>query len=60
MTEKRKRPPRLLPMVFLEDEVDHLNDAHVYFKYVDTKKEKQKYKAEGAIDLLLGTQGYAA
>lgn len=40
-------------MVFLEDEVHHLDDAHVYFKLTDKKKDK----ALNAIDLLLGTQG---
>ncbi len=53
MTEKRKQPPRLLPMVFLEDEVEELNDAHVYFKNTPKKRDK----AHLAVDLLLGTQG---
>lgn len=54
MTEKRKRPPQLLPMVFLEDEVEALDDSHVYFKWDGKKRDK----AENAIDLLLGTQGW--
>lgn len=41
-------------MVFLEDEVHHLDDAHVYFKAGGKNPEKSK----NAIDLLLGTQGY--
>lgn len=55
MTEKRKRPPKMLPLVFLEQEVEHLDDAHVYFKFTESKQAK----AENAIDLLLGTQGFA-
>ena len=54
MTEKRKRYPHMLPMVLLEDEVDHLNAAHAYFK----SSTKNPSKAINAIDLLLGTQGY--
>lgn len=44
----------MLPMVFLEDEVKALDDSHVYFQWDGKKREK----AEKAIDLLLGTQGY--
>jgi hypothetical protein len=41
-------------MLFLEDEVHHLDDAHVYFK----NGGKNPAKSDNAIDLLLGTQGY--
>lgn len=63
MIEKRKQTPRLpgrfvllvvhyfSAMVYLEDEVDHLEDAQFYF---DPKEDSSKL----AIDLLLGTQGW--
>jgi hypothetical protein len=50
MIEKRKQAPRLPAMVLLEDEVDHLEDAHVYLA--------DDARAPQAIDLLLGTQGW--
>ena len=43
-----------MSMVFLEDEVHHLEDAQVYFRSYG----KDPAKADTAIDLLLGTQGY--
>ncbi len=51
MIEKREQAPRLPVMVFLEDEVQELADAHVY---LDVENEK----APQAVDLLLGTQGW--
>ncbi len=51
MIEKREQAPRLPVMVFLEDEVKDLADAHVY---LDPKNPK----APLAVDLLLGTQGW--
>eukprot|EP01080_Neovahlkampfia_damariscottae_P007632 gene7632-11954_t len=48
--EERKRAPRLQQMVFLENEVDHFEDAHVYLS--------DHENAEIAVDLLLGTQGW--
>ncbi len=51
MIEKREQAPRLPVMVFLEDEVKDLADAHVY---LDPKNPE----APLAVDLLLGTQGW--
>ncbi len=49
--EKREHAPRLPVMVYLENEVNDLADAHVY---LDVENEK----APKAVDLLLGTQGW--
>jgi len=49
--EKRKQNPRLNTQVYLEKEVDHLEDANIYLNNNDPKSEL-------AIDLLLGTQGW--
>jgi hypothetical protein len=51
MIDKREQAPRLPAMVLLGSDVRDLADAHVY---LDPDKEK----AEPAIDLLLGTQGW--
>lgn len=51
MIEKREQAPRLPVMVFLENEVQDLADAHVY---LDPKNPE----APLAVDLLLGTQGW--
>lgn len=51
MLEKREQAPRLPVMVFLENEVRELADAHVYL-------DPQNRKAPLAVDLLLGTQGW--
>ena len=51
MVEKRDQSPRLPVMVFLEQEVKDLADAHIY---LDSKNPK----APLATDLLLGTQGW--
>ncbi|MDP2275190.1 MAG: alpha-2-macroglobulin family protein [Archangium sp.] len=51
LIEKREQAPTLPVMVFLEDDVRELADAHVY---LDTKNPKSKL----AVDLLLGTQGW--
>jgi alpha-2-macroglobulin-like protein len=51
MVEKREQAPRLPVMVFLEQEVKDLADAHVYLDPVNPK-------APIATDLLLGTQGW--
>lgn len=51
MIEKREQTPRLPVMVFLEDEVQELADAHVYL-------DAENPKAGPAVDLLLGTQGW--
>jgi hypothetical protein len=51
MIDKREQAARLPVMVFLENEVRELADAHVY---LDPKHEK----SELAVDLLLGTQGW--
>jgi alpha-2-macroglobulin-like protein len=50
MVEKRKQTPRIPTMVFLESEVDHLEDAHIYLS--------DQSNANVSIDLLLGTQGW--
>lgn len=50
MIEKRKQAPRLPVMAFFENEVDHLEDAHVYLS--------DDPVAETGVDLLLGTQGW--
>jgi len=49
--EKREQAPRLPVMVYLENEVRDLADAHIY---LDT----QNQQAPQALDLLLGTQGW--
>ena len=49
--EKRKRPPRILPMIYLEQEVDILDDANFYF-------EENNKMNEESMDLLLGIQGW--
>ena len=51
MIEKREQAPRLPVMVFLEQEVQDLADAHVYLDAANPK-------APLATDLLLGTQGW--
>jgi alpha-2-macroglobulin-like protein len=51
MVEKREQAPRLPVMVFLEQEVKDLADAHVYL-------DPANPKAPIATDLLLGTQGW--
>lgn len=51
LIEKREQAPTLPVMVFLEDDVRELADAHVY---LDAKNPKSKL----AVDLLLGTQGW--
>jgi uncharacterized protein YfaS (alpha-2-macroglobulin family) len=51
LVEKREQAPQLPVMVYLEDEVKELADAHVY---LDPKNPK----APLATDLLLGTQGW--
>ncbi len=51
LIEKREQAPTLPVMVFLEDDVRELTDAHVY---LDAKNPKSKL----AVDLLLGTQGW--
>ena len=51
MIEKREQAPRLPVMVFLEQEVQELADAHVYL-------DPDNDEAPLALDLLLGTQGW--
>ena len=51
LIETREQAPSLPVMVFLEDDVRELADAHVY---LDAKNPKSKL----AVDLLLGTQGW--
>jgi len=51
MIDKREQAPRLPVMVFLENEVKDLADAHVYL-------DDANPKAPLATDLLLGTQGW--
>src|SRR5262245_20575491 len=51
MIDKREQAARLPAMVFLENEVRELADAHVY---LDPRNDK----ADLAVDLLLGTQGW--
>ena len=51
MIDKREQAPRLPVMVFLENDVQELADAHVY---LDSANEQ----APQAVDLLLGTQGW--
>lgn len=51
LIEKRQQAPRLPAMVYLENEVLDLADAHVYLD--DTNQHAAK-----SIDLLLGTQGW--
>ena len=51
MVDKRDQAPRLPAAVLLEPEVRELADAHVY---LDPKNPK----ADEAVDLLLGTQGW--
>lgn len=50
MIEKRQQAPRLPAMVLLEQEVDHLEDAHFYLN--------DDPRSAAALDLLLGTQGW--
>ena len=50
MIERRKQAPRLMVMALLENEVDSIEDAHIYFS--------DDAKAPVGIDLLLGTQGW--
>ena len=52
LIEKREQAPNLPVMVFLEDDVRELADAHVY---LDAKNPKSKL----AVDLLLGHPGLA-
>lgn len=49
--EQREQAPRLPVMVYLENEVNDLADAHVYL-------DSDNSKAPEALDLLLGTQGW--
>ena len=51
LIEKREQAPRLPVMVFLENDVRELADAHVYL-------DPHNPKAPLAVDLLLGTQGW--
>ncbi len=51
LIEKRQQAPRLPVMVYLENEVLDLADAHVYLDRTDPM-------ADAAIDLLLATQGW--
>ena len=51
LIEKREQAPRLPVMVYLENEVPDLADAHVYL-------DRDNPQANTAIDLLLGTQGW--
>ncbi len=51
LIERRDRAPRLPVMVFLENDVRELADAHVYLDTDDPE-------APRALDLLLGTQGW--
>jgi len=51
MIEKREQAPRLPMMVLFENDVKELADAHVYL-------DPENPKADLAVDLLLGTQGW--
>ncbi|MDR2209267.1 MAG: hypothetical protein LBE22_09900 [Azoarcus sp.] len=51
MVEKRDQAPSLPVMVYLENEVKDLADAHVYFDPKNPEAARQ-------VDLLLGTQGW--
>lgn len=51
MIDKREQAPRLPVMVYLENEVKDLADAHIYF-------DENNPDAAQNIDLLLGTQGW--
>ncbi|MFT7561876.1 MAG: hypothetical protein ACI93R_003808 [Flavobacteriales bacterium] len=51
MIEKREQAARLPVMVYLENEVNDMADAHVYL-------DKENDQASQALDLLLGTQGW--
>jgi len=51
IVEQREQAPRLPVMVYLENEVTDLADAHVYL-------DAQNAEAPMAVDLLLGTQGW--
>lgn len=51
MIEKRQQAPNLPVMVYLENEVEELEDAEVYF-------DRNNPIAKQAVDLLLGTQGW--
>jgi alpha-2-macroglobulin-like protein len=48
MIEKRKQAPRISSMIYLEQEVESLQDSNVYFKD----------DGESKIDLILGVQGW--
>ena len=51
LIEKREQAPRLPVMVYLENDVRDLKDAHVYL-------DRRDPHAAVAVDLLLGTQGW--
>jgi alpha-2-macroglobulin-like protein len=51
LIERREQAPALPTMVFIENEVRELADAHVYL-------DSNNPKAKQAVDLLLGTQGW--
>jgi len=51
MVDKRKQVPRLPVQAFLQNEVDHLEDAQIYL-------DPSNPKSDIACDLLLGTQGW--
>ncbi len=51
LIEKREQAPQLPVMVYLENEVLDLADAHIYL-------DQDNPVADSAIDLLLGTQGW--
>lgn len=51
MIKKREQAPRLPEMVYLENDVEELADAHVYL-------DGSNAKSPQALDLLLGTQGW--
>jgi hypothetical protein len=56
--EKRKQSPRLLSMVYLENEVQNLEDANVYLNNYDgddnENENKEKKECGERLDLLLG------
>jgi len=51
MVETRLQVPRLPSMAFFEDNVQHLEDAHIYL-------DPNNPQADISLDLLLGTQGW--
>ncbi len=51
LIEKREQAPNLATMVFLENEVRDLADAHIYL-------DPHSDASSAALDLLLGTQGW--